>query len=78
LFPRGDESFLGHVLAPAHVAGGAVGQRANQGLIPFNDAAEGVPASVQAVGHQFGIVLFQCGHGLDCHHITLHVPEKGV
>jgi len=22
--------------------------------------------------------LFQCGHGLECHHITLHVPEKGV
>jgi hypothetical protein len=47
-------------------------------LIPFNDPAEGVPASLQAFGHQFGIVLFQCGHGLECHHITLHVPEKVV
>jgi hypothetical protein len=47
-------------------------------LIPFNDPAEGVPASLQAFGHQFGIILFQYGHGLECHHITIHVPEKDV
>ena len=33
LFPRGKKGFLGHVLAPAHVAGGAVGQGADQGLM---------------------------------------------
>jgi hypothetical protein len=78
LLPRGKESFLGHVLTPAHAAAGAIGQRANQGLIPFNDPAKGLAASVQAVGYQIGVGWFCCGHGLEFHHITLYVPEKAV
>ena len=70
LFPGGHESFLGEVFALAHVAGGAIRQRGNQGLIPFNNLAEGLPVSTQAFGHQFGIVEFRSSHCFGCHHIT--------
>jgi hypothetical protein len=50
----------------------------DQGLIPLDNAAEGILAAVQAFSHQVGIVLFRCEYGFHNHHVTLHVPEKGV
>ena len=71
LFPGGHEGLLGEVFALAHVAGGAIRQRGNQGLIPFHNLAEGIPVSAQAFGHQLGIVEFRRLHRFGCHHITL-------
>jgi hypothetical protein len=47
-------------------------------LIPLDNPAESVPASIQAFGHQIGVGWFHDGHGFYCNHTTVTVPEKGV
>jgi hypothetical protein len=74
--PRGNERFLGYILALAHVAGGTIRQGADQGLVSLNNPAEGILAAIQAFGHQISIVAFLRMHRFGCHHIILQVPEK--
>jgi hypothetical protein len=69
--PRADERFLGYFLALAYVSGRAVGKGTDQGLVSFNNLAEGIPASLKAVGYQIGVVAIRCVHRLGCRHRAL-------
>jgi hypothetical protein len=68
---------LGYVLALTQVTDGTIRQGADQGLVPFNNLTEGIPSSIQAFGHQIGIVAFRRVHRFGCHHITLYGTEEG-
>jgi len=54
--PSREERFLGEVLALAQTPRGAVGQGANQGLVPRHDFTESLAVARQALGDQIGIV----------------------
>ena len=57
VFPSGHERFLGEIFALADTARGAIGERADEGLIPLDDLAEGIRFPRETFGHQFRIVL---------------------
>ena len=69
--PGGHEGLLGQVFALANITRGAISQRGNQGLIPFNNQAKSLPFPAQAFGHQRGIAEFRRTHRFACDHTTL-------
>ena len=77
LFPGGDKDILREVLALAQAAGGAVGERADEALIPRNDLAEGIAVARKAGGDQFSIVLRNGGNHCARYHIVAYVVGKG-
>ena len=71
IIPCRHKRFLGQIFALAQAARGAIGQGADQGLVAFDNLAEGILISIEAFGHQLGIVLFRCIHFFGYHHINL-------
>ncbi len=69
--PRGDECFLREILALAHAAGRAKGQRADESLVPFDNFSECVLIAVEAFGHKFAVVLLRRLHCFGFDHICL-------
>jgi hypothetical protein len=58
------------VFALAEIAGGTIGQRRDQGLIPIHNLAKGVPIAAEAFRHQIGIAELYRGHRFDFHRIA--------
>jgi hypothetical protein len=48
----------------------------DRGVIPDNNLAAGIPASVQSLCRQIGFIGFHCAPRFGCHRITLSVPEN--
>ena len=74
--PGRDEGFLRQVFTLAEAAGGAVGERADEGLVTHDDLAEGVAVAAQAFRHQLRVVAGRRCHRFGCHHITAYVVRK--
>ena len=70
LLPGGNERLLRQIFALAEAAGGAVGQRTNQGLIARYDTGKGIAVARQASGDQIGIQNTSTVHRFCFHHIT--------
>src|SRR5262249_55231469 len=71
VFPGGNERFLSKILALTQAAGGAIGQRTNQRLIPGNDLPKRIRISLQSSTDQLSIgyyLLF--GHAVRNHIIV--------
>jgi hypothetical protein len=75
LFPADNEGLLGQVLALADTTRSAVGDRAEQRLIPRHDVAERLAASLKAFDNQFGIRFFHWAYCIYICHIANKSPD---